>query len=155
MPNIRKLLEQILPNKKIYYRLQELLNSISNDNKTERILLSIEKANHGREYCELSLNELELLYVLYPKTHRSFYECIHENNLIKAYIDFEYYLHNNSTINIDKTIISTLKILFFYLNNTNKSSISTKISLSSILNQFLILNAYVSFFPNFMEKDRI
>ena len=145
MSSVRKLIEVILPSKKIFYRLQELLNSISTNENKKSILISIEKSNRSREYCELTLDQLELIYVLYPKINQSFYECICGNNPIKAYIDFEYMIENNSSIDLDRAIRSCLKILFFYTNNSSKSSINTEIPLSLVLNQFLVLNAYVSF----------
>lgn len=81
--------------------------------------------------------------MLSPKINRAIYECICEKYFIKTYIDFEYLLENNSSVDCHRAIITCLKILFFYLNNLSELSITTKITLPSILNQFLILNAYV------------
>jgi hypothetical protein len=141
MPNTRTIIENIWPDKKIFIELQELLNSISIDNHKEQIILSIEKKNHGREYYELTLSELELLYVVIPKNNRSFYECICENHVIKTYIDFEYLLEKNSSVDHNRAIITCLKIFFFHLKSSCNSDIIPDMNLSSILNEFLVLDA--------------
>jgi hypothetical protein len=145
MSTIQKLIHDILPSKIVFYRLQDLLHSISRSENKNKILLSIEKSNHTREFCQVTLDELELLYVLYPKANRSFYECIPETSTIKTYIDFEYLLQNNSSVDHARAVSSCLKILFFCLNNLNRSPIITKITIPSILKQFLVLNAYVHY----------
>lgn len=153
MSSIRKLIQNILPNTKIYYRLQELLNSTTDVSNQDRIQLSIEKTNHSREYCELNLKELELLYVLYPKCDRCFYECISQNQIIKTYIDFEYLLEHNSSVDHKKAVLSCLKILYFYLNGLSQSSTSNTIDLLAILKQFLVLNAYVFTFFIYLKFE--
>jgi hypothetical protein len=105
MSTARKIIENIWPNKKLFVRLQELLSSISNDEKKGHILLSIEKMNHSREFCQLTLTELELIYVFVPRKDRSFYECICDKDIIKSYIDFEYLLKNNPLVDNNRAII--------------------------------------------------
>jgi hypothetical protein len=146
MSTARKIIENIWPNKKLFVRLQELLSSISNDEKKGHILLSIEKMNHSREFCQLTLTELELIYVFVPRKDRSFYECICDKDIIKSYIDFEYLLKNNPLVDNNRAIICCLKILFYHLNNLSNSNIINQIDLSSILKEFLVLDAYVRCF---------
>jgi hypothetical protein len=149
MPSVRRIIENVWPGKKIFLRLQELLNFIQNNANNEQIILSIERTNHSREYCQLTLTELEMIYMLVPRINRSLYECICENDVIKTYMDFEYLLEKNSSVDHHRAVITCLKILFFYLNNSSKLNINTEPDLSAILNEFLILDAYVFRFPNF------
>lgn len=66
MSNTARIIENIWPDKKNFVELQELLNSVSIDSRKNQVILAIEKTNHGREYYELNLSELESLYVLIP-----------------------------------------------------------------------------------------
>ena len=109
------------------------------------IVISIENLNRNPQYCEVTIEELEMIYTLSSNANRAIYECICDNSLIKAYIDFEYLLEISSSVNHHRSVLCCLKLLFFYLNNTFKLPLSKEITVSSILNQFLILNAYVYF----------
>ena len=143
MTTARTIIQNTWPNKRIFIRLANLINSLSTNKSDKYILLSIEKRNHGREYCQLTLSELELIYVLVPKVNRCLYEIIREKDVIKAYIDFEYQIINNLTVDYNKAITSCLKILFYHLKNSFDSPITTAPDISSILNEFLVLDAYV------------
>ncbi|CAF2824677.1 unnamed protein product, partial [Rotaria sp. Silwood2] len=81
---------------------------------------------------------------MYSKINRSFYESISETSVIKSYIDFQYELENNDSIDHNRSVITCLKILFYSLNELSKSTIDNKITLLSILEQFLVLNASTS-----------
>ena len=152
MPSIRRKIENIWPEKKIFFQLNELLRLISMTDAKERIILSIEKINHGREYCQMTLSELEFLYLLAPRINRSFYECIHQTHVVKVYIDFEYLLENNLAVDHHRAIITCLKILLFYLKKSTDSNIIPNMDLPSVLDEFLVLNAYVCFNLSLLPK---
>ena len=106
-------------------------------------ILSIEILNHSRQYCQITLYELKIIYLRFFRVDRALSEYICENNFIKTY-DLEYLLENNRSVDCHIALISCLKILSFYLNNLSELSVPTKIALPSILDEFLILNANVT-----------
>jgi hypothetical protein len=141
MPHIRQIFQTILPDKQLYYRLQDLFDSMSNSVNKNEVLISIEKLDGKREYCALPLSDLELLYAKCPRESRSFYECIKETTLIKTYIDFEYTIQNNESVNYQKAIDSCLKVLYLCLNASSRTVSINSLSMTTILKQFLVLNA--------------
>ena len=131
----------ILPNKKVYYRLQDLIDSLISSSKKDMILMSIEKQENTREYSAITISELEFLYHQCPRQNRTFYECIPETSSVKTYIDFEYFVDKNPSVDCGIALHCILKMLYFYLNSNEPSS-STNHSLNKkILEQFLVLDA--------------
>jgi hypothetical protein len=141
MSHIQKKIDTILPNKKVYYRLQDLIDSLTSTSNKHPMLMSIEKQESKREYCAVTINELEFLYQHWPRQNRSFYECITEASLVKTYIDFEYPVENNSSVDHHIALLCILKMMYFSLNNNVQSHSTDQSLIKKILEQFLVLDA--------------
>ena len=84
------LIPSIFPSKRTYFRLRSLLETMDGNDSEDDVIISHEINEHKREFFNLTIDELRVLYELIPITKRSFYECIVGNKPIKLYIDFEY-----------------------------------------------------------------
>jgi len=140
---IETLLKQLFPNKVITYRLSVLNNILSNKNESnECICIGIEKDNHSRIFCYLTLNELIKLSENCSLTERSFDEVISPNMRVKVYIDFEYYIDVNTDIQNSFTGISTcLKILHLLFNSNKNPGHENRKEIATTLRNILVLEA--------------
>ena len=91
----------------------------------------------------MNYSDLELLYDQVPQCERSLYEIIPENQRVKAYIDFEYPIDNNRSVDQTKAIDSCLKVLYTILNRQSQYHLCTDVSMEQLLEQFLVLQAQV------------
>jgi hypothetical protein len=143
MTLIEKLIKHLFPNKVVTHRLSDLMDQLSNQNsRNTHINISIEKDNNTRQFCYLTIDELILLYQHSSVIQRSLYELITPEKLVKAYIDFEYYIDYNRDIeNCHIGANCILKILY-YLLNLHENNIQEKhSSMGFILKEFLVLEA--------------
>lgn len=147
MWNIQSLFKRLFPNEKLTHHLSDLNNHLSETgNKNNGICLSMEKNNKSRLYCCLAMDQLVELFLCCPLPERTLYESIPPNKPVKAYIDFEYYRDNNIDIKDHYTgPMCSLKILYYLLNNheTNTNITESENLSKNVLNQFLVLEAYV------------
>ena len=145
MINLIQMMKQLFPNKSIVYHLSDLsIQSPDQATESNSIYIGIEKANKTRQFCCCTLLELISLYNHCSAYERSLYEIIFPTNLVKAYIDFEYDVHNNNDIEQRYTgIACSLKILYYALNLFDTNYDESGFSINNALHQFLVLEAYV------------
>ncbi|CAF3693464.1 unnamed protein product, partial [Rotaria socialis] len=112
--------------------------------KSNYIFLSIENDNKTRQFFYSTLEELITIYNQCPRNERSLYEIIFPTNIVKTYIDFEYYIDNNLDIN-DHCIGANcfLKILHYTLNGFNHKEDLNENYIDIALQQLLVLEAYI------------
>ena len=146
MASIIQLIKQLFPNKPIVHHLSDLsIQSPDQATESSSIYIGIEKANKTRQFCCCTLLELISLCNHCSAYERSLYEIIFPTNLIKAYIDFEYDIDNNTDIEQRYTgIACSLKILYYALNLFNTNYDESGFSINNALHQFLVLQAYAS-----------
>jgi hypothetical protein len=141
--SIQKSIKLLFPDELITHHLNDLNNYLiqQNDNKN-RVFLSIEKDNKLRLFCSLSIEQLNILYKYCPITQRTLYESIPPASLVKAYVDFEYYVNNNDDLE-DHNIAPRccLKILYHVLHLVNHQMYLIENNDENILKQFLVLQA--------------
>jgi len=77
MPNIEILIKRLYLNKIIIHRISDLNNHISQQNNENfHINISLEKDNHSRDFCYLTLNEITIVYQQSIAYERCLYELI-------------------------------------------------------------------------------
>jgi hypothetical protein len=144
MPNIEILIKRLYLNKIIIHRISDLNNHISQQNNENfHINISLEKDNHSRDFCYLTLNEITIVYQQSIAYERCLYELILSTSRVKDYIDFEFYTSHN--IDIQNSHIGPkccLKSLYYYyLNSEHSNHINTTNSFNMVLSQFLVLDS--------------
>jgi hypothetical protein len=131
----------LLPSKLIVNRLIDLYNHALPSENKDKIYISFENENHSRSFFIVSIDELLLLVRSIPTTARCSYECIPSDRHVRGYIDFEYPMVNNMSVNIRKGIECCLKVLFISLHLRSQCYDRTYSSMSEIANRFLVLDA--------------
>jgi len=116
-------IHDILPNVKIYYKLNNLLMDISTTNIQEQhlIAIAIEYTSQKRQFLRLSFEKLSNLLNRLEPPKRMLYEIFCQNSFCKLYFDVDVYVDNSSEINIEESL-SVLQNLFHYIisNLTNQ-----------------------------------
>lgn len=143
MTTVKQIINNLFPNKKITYRLSDLLDQLrDDDSKSEYIYIAIEKINRSREFSYLTINELTTIYHHCPPLQRNLYEVIFPKKIVKTYIDFEYYTNYNLDIQNHCIPPATcLKIFYFILNPLNHTQNQNEDYIPTALEQFLLLEA--------------
>lgn len=131
----------VLPEKRIFHRLQALLDSDLEYRRNDSIILAIEKQERKRDFCFITIHELELLFEKIPSQHRSFYECIPQTHSIKWYIDFEYLQDKNPDTDEHLALRCILVLMEWFLNASTMSVENEKLLFDRILDHFLVLKA--------------
>jgi len=143
MSIVKRIIQQIFPNKIISHHICELMEQLAKLNvETDLIFISIEKESKSREFSYFTMKELITLYKYCPKHERTLYELILPTNQVKAYIDFEYYIYSNLDIQ-DQYIgpTSCLKLLHYLLNGVDNLQSQGTNDTDMALQQFLVLEA--------------
>ncbi|CAF3835914.1 unnamed protein product [Rotaria magnacalcarata] len=138
-----QIIKHLFPSKIITHHKCDLVNQLSEQIiKSNYIFLSIENENKTRQFFYSTIEELITLFNHCPRNERTLYEIIFPTNLVKTYIDFEYYTDNNLDIN-DHCIgaSSFLKILHFTLNFIDHKHHENQKYIDITLQQFLVLEA--------------
>lgn len=134
----------LFPNELVTCRLSDLYSFKERSNENEKgIYISVEKNNKSREFCFLTLDQLNILFDYCPVNERTLYESIPGNIHLKLYLDYEYYIANNLEIqDHDIGLRSCLRIFDFLLNSQhdNQTEIENKNN-EKFLNYFLVLDA--------------
>jgi hypothetical protein len=140
---IDKLIKSLFPNKNVSHRLCDLIYHSSDQNMpNSHIVIGIEKDNGSREFCYMTLDELILVYKKSVVLERCLYELILPTNQVKAYIDFEYYIDNNTDIQCSYIGPGCcLKILRYLFNNNGKTIVKTDKYNTMALEQFIVLES--------------
>ncbi|CAF3244150.1 unnamed protein product [Rotaria sp. Silwood2] len=140
---IQNLIKNLFPNKIITHHINDSTNEPSDQNTmTNDIYISIEKENKSRQFCRLTIEQLIILYEHCPVSDRTLYEFISLSKPVKTYIDYEYYIDKNLDIeNHYIGPISSLKILYYFLNIPNNTIDTIETYTQKILKQFLVLQA--------------
>ncbi|CAF1274921.1 unnamed protein product [Rotaria sordida] len=143
MDFIQNLIKKLFPHNIITHHINDLTNEPSDQNNiTNDICISIEKENKSRQFCRLTIEQLTTLFEHCPVSDRTLYEVISLSKPVKAYIDYEYFIDKNLDIeNHYIGPISSLKILYYFLNIPNDAIDTIEIYTQKILKQFLILQA--------------
>jgi hypothetical protein len=138
---VQNLIKRLFPNEIVTHHISDLNNHLleQNNNKT-RICISIEKENKCRQFCSLTMEQLTTLFQYCPLTQRALYESIPPTRVVKAYIDFEYCLDNNTDIKDHYLGLRCCQKILYYLLNCPDDSINTMEAYTeNILKQFLVL----------------
>lgn len=130
----------IIPNAKIYYKLNDLLINISSTANVQHdlIVIAIENNHQKRHFLGVTFDQLsKLIHELEP-SKRTLYEILSLNNYCKLYFDFDIYVEKCFELNIEESL-SILQNLFHYIliNLTNQFTYTS----TSINNHFLVLSA--------------
>lgn len=145
MNSLQTWIKSLFPYKQITYRLCDLNLDITEcqDESKNTIIISIEKNNKSRQFCFISLKQLNQLFIYCPISERALYESIPSNKQVKAYIDFEYYTDVNRDIQDHYIgIRSSVRLLYSLLNYSNNNIHVTENNNDELfLKQFLILEA--------------
>ena len=143
MTFVQELINRLFPNKIVYHHLSGLIDQLpEQNNNKDYIFVSIEKNNGCREFCYFTIKELIFFYEHCPSVERSLYEIIFPANIIKSYVDFEYYIDNNR--DIQNHFIGPnccLKILHYLLNCLDNTHREKENYIDIVLQQFLVLEA--------------
>ncbi|CAF2042231.1 unnamed protein product [Rotaria magnacalcarata] len=123
--------------------LSNLIYDLQNNNEeNSSFYISIENDSNSRQFCYLTLDELISLYRYCPVIERTLYEVIISTNLVKIYIDFEYYINNNKHIKESHIGPQTcLKIFQYFFNIGKNINSQTTNSTNLALQEFLVLEA--------------
>ncbi|CAF5003380.1 unnamed protein product, partial [Rotaria sp. Silwood1] len=138
-----QIIKHLFPSKVITHHICDLLNQLPEKIiKPNYIFVSIEKDNKTRQFFYCIIEELITLYNHCPPNERTLYEMIFPINLVKTYIDFEYYIDNNLDIN-DHHIGAKcfIKILHYVLNFFDHKHHENENYLHITLQQFLVLES--------------
>ena len=141
MSLVKQIIQNIFSNKIVSYKITHFINHLSELNtKTNHIFISIEKENKNRMFYYFTIEELMILYKHCPPVERTLYELIFPTNIIKTYVDFEYYVDNNIDIK-DKYIGATcfLKILHCALDYFDGMKFENSNFINRALQRFLVL----------------
>jgi len=142
MTFIDKLLKRLFPNKIIAHRLCDLIQqSCNQQTHNSHICIAIEKDNHTREFCYVTIDELIKLYQHCPVIERCLYELIPPTNQVKAYIDFEYHIDNNLAIGNSYNAVKCCLKLFRCLLCVQTNTTDDRNYIDIALKEFLLLEA--------------
>ena len=143
MTYVEKVIKRLYPDKIICYRLSDLTHQSSNDNlKQNDICIGIETDNHTRRFCYLTMSELICLFQHCPTHERCLYELIPPESVVKAYIDFEYYVNYNP--DLEESRIGpkcVLKMIHLLFNLHEQINYESQDYMNCIFKQFLVLDA--------------
>ncbi|CAF4790373.1 unnamed protein product [Rotaria magnacalcarata] len=143
MTTIIEIIKNLFPSKLISHHICDLVNQLPEQIiKSNYIFLSIENDNKTRQFFYSSIEELIALYNQSSRNERSLYEIIFLTNIVKTYVDFEYYIDNNLDIN-DHCIGANcfLKILHYTLNGFDHKEDLNENYIDIALQQLLVLEA--------------
>ena len=143
MTFIQKLINRLFLNKIITYKVSDLIDNVSNERlQNIYMYICIQTENDSRRFFYVTIDELIILFQNSESIQRSLYELILPTKQVKAYIDFDYYTKNNTSIKNSYTgPCCILKILYYFLNVDQTNTMDTNDRLTLALKQFLVLES--------------
>lgn len=139
--SLREFLKHYYDNRNTYPRLKYLYDSIDDHNQLHKLtFIANEKEQSKREFFSLTIDELLKLYRLCAGKNMHLYECVPENRIVKAFIDFEYVTDRNLSTDLSTSIFCCLSVLYCALNYEEWSVHDIHQIRLKVLERFLILN---------------